>query len=61
MPPITRTPFGTTEIATSTAGVVLGLMVVGLRLWARAIKKKRLAIGDYLIILAWVRRRSEIS
>lgn len=48
-------PLGVIVLSSSAALVFFDGIVVGLRLWARALKRKRLSIGDYLILLSWVR------
>jgi hypothetical protein len=55
--PLPRNPTGIAVLAVSSVGIFVDLIVIGLRLWARRLKRKRLDIGDYLIIIAWVRDR----
>ncbi|CAI6338698.1 unnamed protein product [Periconia digitata] len=54
MLPATFAPFGRLEVVTSTVLLILGLLVISLRLWTRAIRKKSFTAGDYWIIVAWL-------
>ncbi len=45
---------GVQRIAVEAVFLTLDFLVVGLRLWARSLKGKRLEINDYLIIVGLV-------
>lgn len=54
MPPLPPNPLGIKIIAFSAAGLFADFVVVSLRLWARKLRKQRLAVGDWLIVASWV-------
>ena len=51
------TPRGRTLLIICYLFITLDFVVVGLRLWARRLKGKRLQLNDYLIFLGLVRGR----
>ena len=55
---LSRNPAGTMLIIVLSVFLFFDLLVVGLRLWARRIKKKKLALNDWAIILSLVRTKS---
>lgn len=56
--PLPSNPTGIAVLAVSSVGIFVALVAVGFRIWARRLKKKRLNLGDYLIIVAWVSQES---
>ncbi|KAF2180127.1 hypothetical protein K469DRAFT_730364 [Zopfia rhizophila CBS 207.26] len=54
MSPLPYNPLGIAVLASSSAGVFLDAIFIGLRLWARKLKKKKLVTSDYFLITAWI-------
>lgn len=52
--PLKNNPRATTRIGVETALIALDFVIVGLRIWARRIKRARLGFSDYTIIAALV-------
>jgi hypothetical protein len=52
---INPAPLGVTAVVLSVIFIVVDTIVLGLRLWAKKIKRKQFDLSDYFVIVAWVR------
>lgn len=52
--PLPPNPLGVAVLTSSAVLVTFDGVVIGMRLWARVLKRKKLSIGDYLILTSWV-------
>jgi hypothetical protein len=59
MTPLPRNPTGIAVLSVSSVGIFIDFIAIGLRFWSRKLKRKGLDIGDYLIVIAWVRYTSD--
>lgn len=60
MPPLPPNPLGVQVVASSAAGIFVDAVLIGLRLWSRKLKKRKLSTGDYLIVAAWIIAFAEV-